>query len=99
MKLIRGRNIQVQVKAAAALESLADHNARVQEEFLKLNAPVQLVRLLKVCLWKSWKNVYHRSISQPWYRLNFKYNQREPGKDLDLPIYLPVVIVYHRTVI
>ena len=48
MNLIKCRNIHVQVKAAAALESLADHNERVQHEFLKLDAPHQLMRLLKV---------------------------------------------------
>ena len=48
MALIKSRNVKVQVKAAAALESLADHNASSQKVFLDLDAPKYLMRLLKV---------------------------------------------------
>lgn len=46
--LIKGRNITVQVKAASALESLAENNPASQKAFLKLNTPEALIRLLKV---------------------------------------------------
>ena len=48
VQLIKGRNVTVQVKAAAALEALADHNAASQKAFLELDAPKALMRLLKV---------------------------------------------------
>jgi len=50
VQLIRGRNVTVQVKAAAALEALADHNADSQRAFLELDAPKALMKLLKVLL-------------------------------------------------
>ena len=48
VSLIKSRNVKVQVKAAAALESLADFNAKSQKVFLDLDAPKHLMRLLKV---------------------------------------------------
>lgn len=50
MKLIRGHNIQVEVKAASALEALAQDNYGSQSVFLtdKLDSPKALMKLLKV---------------------------------------------------
>ena len=53
VNLIKCRSTHVSVKAAAALESLADHNAYVQREFLRLDAASQLMKLLKVGLFSS----------------------------------------------
>lgn len=46
--LLKLRNMEVQVKAAAALESLAENNPHSQEAILALDAPTHLIRLLKV---------------------------------------------------
>ena len=43
--MIRGRNMQVQVKASAALQALAENNAESQQAFLELDAPKVLIRL------------------------------------------------------
>ena len=48
MKLLRGHKSEVEVKAAGALESLADNNYLSQQAFLDLDAPEALMRLLKV---------------------------------------------------
>ena len=46
--LIKGRNVSVQVKAASALEALAEDNPASQKVFLDLDAPKALIKLLKV---------------------------------------------------
>ena len=50
--LLRLRNVAVQVKAAAALESMALNNPESQAAILGLNAPGPLIRLLTVSRWK-----------------------------------------------
>ncbi|XP_061081751.1 ankyrin and armadillo repeat-containing protein [Conger conger] len=46
--ILRGRRLAAQVRAARALETIADHNPPVQARFLKKSAAKQLLRLLKV---------------------------------------------------
>ena len=46
--ILRGRRMTAQVKAAKALEAIADHNAAIQTRFLKKSASRHLLRLLKV---------------------------------------------------
>ena len=48
VNLIKGHHLTVQVKAAEALEALADYNPGSQKAFLDLDAPKALMRLLKV---------------------------------------------------
>ena len=48
VSLLRLRNVAVQVKAAAALESMALNNPQSQAAILALNAPTPLIRLLTV---------------------------------------------------
>ena len=48
MSLIKGHVISVQIKAALAVEVLADHNENSQAAFLALDTGAALIRLLKV---------------------------------------------------
>ena len=50
VSLILGRKVTVQMKAASALESLANNNTNSQRAFLDLDAPKALMKLLKVSL-------------------------------------------------
>ena len=45
VSMIRGRNVQVQVKASLALRALAESNTESQQAFLELDAPKVLIRL------------------------------------------------------
>ena len=45
VSMIRGRNVQVQVKASSALRALAENNTESQQAFLELDAPKVLIRL------------------------------------------------------
>ena len=48
VNLVKGKHRAVRVKAASALEALADNNHESQMKFLELDAPTALIRLLKV---------------------------------------------------
>ena len=45
VNLIKGRVVNVQVKAAAALEALSENNPASQKAFLDLDAPKAIMRL------------------------------------------------------
>lgn len=64
VNLIKGHNLTVQVKAAEALEALADFNAGSQKAFLDLDAPKALMRVLKV-----WLNLLPISCLYPFHML------------------------------
>lgn len=55
VRILRSRRMPAQVKAAKALEAIADHNAAIQTRFLKRSATKHLLWLLKVTT--SWTTV------------------------------------------
>ena len=57
--MIRGRNMQVQVKASCALQALAENNAESQQAFLELDAPKVLIRLY-VKVWIIYQKVIEK---------------------------------------
>lgn len=48
VRLIKGHNINVQIKSALAVQALTNHNDASQAIFLKFDTPKALIRLLKV---------------------------------------------------
>lgn len=50
VKLLKGHNSRIQLRAAEAVEALVDHNEQCQKAFLnpQFDTPAALIRLLKV---------------------------------------------------
>lgn len=48
VRILHSRRMPAKVKAARALEAIADHNVAIQTQFLKTSATKHLLRLLKV---------------------------------------------------